>query len=340
MDAPATPSPVRNRPVLPSTCPTGANAASRRTRGRLPRRPHSLRTTTKVLLKNDMIQKSVIGSGLKITCSRDELVAEARRRRRAASRRARPCRSSAGILLRGRGRQARRSPRPTWSSRCARSLEAQVEGDGAVVVPGRAAASTCRGCCPTSEVEIEHRAEEGIVQIVCGPARVPAAHLRAEDFPRLPELDARRSTRSSADALLDDPRPRQPRRLARRVAPGADRHPGPLRGGQARDGRDRLVPAVGQGDAGRAATCPELEAIVPARALDEVQPHRRPAATSSSSASRRTRSSSASTATWLTTRRIDGPVPELSTQLLPEGVRARGDAPARGAARRRPPHRR
>ena len=66
---------------------------------------------------------------------------------------------------------------------------------------------------------------------------------------------------------------------------------------------------------------PELEAIVPARALTELsraRRRRRP----SSSASTRTRSSSATgDGRWLTTRRIDGQFPNYR-QLLPERSRS------------------
>ena len=91
-----------------------------------------------------------------------------------------------------------------------------------------------------------------------------------------------------------DDQPRQPLGVARREPAGADRHPRPLRAGQARHGRDRLLPARGQGD-------PRREHAAGARG-DHPGPRapgaRRaspPAATRSSSACTRTTSSSAPT---------------------------------------------
>src|SRR5512132_3034666 len=49
------------------------------------------------------------------------------------------------------------------------SLEATVEGEGAVVVPGRLLVDLVR-LLPDSEVTIEHRADESVVRIVSGPS--------------------------------------------------------------------------------------------------------------------------------------------------------------------------
>ena len=108
-----------------------------------------------------------------------------------------------------------------------------------------------------------------------------------------------------------------------------------LRAGEARDGRDRLVPPRGQGDAARRARCrSSRRSSRPARSRSSrASP---PAPTSCSSACTRTTSSSASTAPWLTTRRIDGQFPNYR-QLLPEQFEHELAAAARGAARRRPP---
>ena len=201
---------------------------------------------------------------------RDELVAEARARlARAVSTRA-TVQVLAGILLRARQAAAASSPRPTWSSRCARRSTAQVEGDGAVVVPGRLLVDLSR-LLPDDRGH--DRASPGgrrRARHVAAPASSRLHTFAAEDFPRLPDgrpraLHAstapRCSRRSSASSRV---------RLPRRVAAGADRHPRALRGRQARHGRDRLVPARREGDRARAGAVPELEAIIPARALGEL----------------------------------------------------------------------
>ena len=89
-----------------------------------------------------------------------------------------------------------------------------------------------------------------------------------EDFPRLPDSDAPLS-RVDREPLLET--------IARVAAPASRDESRPVltgilvrfEGGQARDGGDRLLPAGGQGDGARRAA-PELEAIIPARALDEL----------------------------------------------------------------------
>ena len=55
------------------------------------------------------------------------------------------------------------------------SLEAQIEGDGAVVVPGRLLVDLVR-LLPDNEVTIEHRGDEDVVRIDVGPS-IHAAHL-------------------------------------------------------------------------------------------------------------------------------------------------------------------
>ena len=69
------------------------------------------------------------------------------------------------------------------------SLDAQVEGDGAVVVPGRLLVDLSRRL-PESEVTIEHREEENILHVQCGSAEYRLNTYGAEDFPRLPEIES------------------------------------------------------------------------------------------------------------------------------------------------------
>ena len=78
------------------------------------------------------------------------------------------------------------------------SLDAEVEDEGAVVVPGRLLVDIVR-LLPAGEVAIEHRADEGVVRIECGPASYRLHTYAAEDFPRLPDVEAScSSSRSTA----------------------------------------------------------------------------------------------------------------------------------------------
>jgi hypothetical protein len=119
------------------------------------------------------------------------------------------------------------------------SMEAQVETEGSVVVPGRLLLELAR-LLPDAEVSIEHKPEEAAVEIRSGSASYRLHTYNAEDFPRLPDADA--VDRHDVDCES------QPLRVAGRVAPGADRRADALRAGEARDGRDRFVPPLGEGD--------------------------------------------------------------------------------------------
>ena len=107
-------------------------------------------------------------------------------------------------------------------------LDAQVEGDGAAVVPGRLLADLAK-LLPESEVEIEHREEESTLHVRCGPAEYRLNTYSAEDFPRLPDTGAAATHTVDADSLLATSRLGGPRRLARRGAARAHRHPRQVR---------------------------------------------------------------------------------------------------------------
>src|ERR671934_1912180 len=82
------------------------------------------------------------------------------------------------------------------------SLDAQVEGEGAVVVPGRLLLDIARGL-PGSEVAIEHREEEGLVRITCGPSNYRLNTYSAADFPRLPTVEGAELHSVERAGLLD-----------------------------------------------------------------------------------------------------------------------------------------
>jgi DNA polymerase III subunit beta len=65
-------------------------------------------------------------------------------------------------------------------------LEAQLESDGAVVLPGRLLLDVVRSL-PETKLSLEHRTTEQDVEVVSGTARFHLRTLPLEDFPKLPE---------------------------------------------------------------------------------------------------------------------------------------------------------
>ena len=80
---------------------------------------------------------------------------------------------------------------------------------------------------------------------------LPAAHLQRGGLPAAAGGRGGGAARGRPRDGADHGRAGQPLGLSRRVAPGADRRPDALRARPAGDGRDRLLPALGQGDRGR-----------------------------------------------------------------------------------------
>jgi DNA polymerase III subunit beta len=215
-----------------------------------------------------MIEADVVavGSGMKVTCSRDELVQKLAIASRAVSTRATVLVLS-GILLRAQDGELQLAATDMELS-LRTSLDAQVEGEGAVVVPGRLLVELAR-LLPDEEVQIEHRAEEGVVRIECGSASYRLHTYNVEDFPRLPDVQTIGTFPVDRDALLD---------TIARVSRSASRDESRpvLTGILARFEGGKLVMAATdsyrlsvketslEGDA------PELEAIIPARALTEL----------------------------------------------------------------------
>src|SRR5215217_662531 len=129
-----------------------------------------------------MIETEVmVGEALKLTCQRDELVAKLAVVARAVSSRT-AVQILAGVLLRAENGELHLAATDMELS-LRTSLEAQVEDEGPVVVPGRLLVDLAR-LLPESELTIEHRPEEGVVQITCGSASYRLHTYSAEDFPR------------------------------------------------------------------------------------------------------------------------------------------------------------
>src|ERR687883_398462 len=127
------------------------------------------------------------GTGMKITCERDELVGKLAVVARAVSTRT-SVQILSGILLRAEAGELHLAATDMELS-LRTSLDAQVDDEGAAVVPGRLLVDIAR-LLPDNEVSIEHRPEEGSVRITCGPASYRLQTFNPEDFPRLPDVDA------------------------------------------------------------------------------------------------------------------------------------------------------
>jgi DNA polymerase III subunit beta len=254
----------------------------------------------------------MVGTGMKLTCSRDEFVAKLAVVSRAVSTRS-SVQVLAGVLLRAEGGELQLAATDMELS-LRTSLEAQVEGEGSVVVPGRLLIDLAR-LLPDSEVELEHRAEEGVVQLVCGSASYRLHTYSAEDFPRLPEVDATQAFTVDAEALLE---------TVAQVSRSASRDESRpvLTGILARFEPGKLVMAATDSyrlavkETDLAGSTQELEAIIPARALTELA---RIAgdATQLELGVQENQVAFRTGDAVLTTRRIDGQFPNVK-QLLPE----------------------
>jgi DNA polymerase sliding clamp subunit (PCNA homolog) len=148
------------------------------------------------------------------------------------------------------------------------TLTAQIEGDGSIVLPGKTFADIAR-LLPADEVSIEHKPAESVVHVTSGTASYTLHTYNPEDFPRLPELAAVTTFAVEREPLLE---------TIHRVARAASRDESRpvLTGILVQFTAGTLVMAAT--DSYRLAvkqttlegTVPELEAIVPARALQEL----------------------------------------------------------------------
>src|SRR2546421_8096345 len=107
---------------------------------------------------------TIVGTGMKIVTQKDELAQKLGVVARAVSTRA-SVQILSGVLLRAEGGRLHLAATDMELS-LRSSLEAQVEGEGSIVVPGRLLVELVR-LLPANEVTIEHRAEEGVVHLSC-----------------------------------------------------------------------------------------------------------------------------------------------------------------------------
>jgi DNA polymerase III subunit beta len=260
-----------------------------------------------------MEAEAVVAQGtLKATCSRDELTRALGIVSRGVSTRT-TVQILAGILLQAAaGKLDLAATDMELSLRT--SLDAQVEADGSVVVPGRLLLELAR-LLPEAEVSIEHKLEEAAVEVRSGSATYRLHTYNPEDFPRLPDAAAADRHEVDRETLLE---------TVARVSRSASRDESRpvLTGVLMRFEPGKLVMAATDSyrlsvkETATEGSVPELEAIVPARALGELARiaqagegielgvHENQVVFSTGDA-------------LLTTRRIDGQFPNYR-QLVPE----------------------
>src|SRR5579864_6874373 len=207
-----------------------------------------------------------VSSGLHARCQRDDLVPRLSIVARALSARS-AVHILGGILLRAEGGELQLAATDMELS-LRTSLAAEIASEGSVVVPGRLLLEIAR-VLPDAEVEIVHQAEDGLVSVRCGASSWRLHTYAAEDFPRLPELEGLSTFSVAREALLE---------TIARVSRSASRDESRpvLTGILVRFDQDKLVMAAT--DSYRLASkttpltgdAPDLEAIIPARALVEL----------------------------------------------------------------------
>jgi DNA polymerase III subunit beta len=255
---------------------------------------------------------TVAGSALKITCSRDELIRQLGIVSRAASTRT-TVQVLAGILLRSEGGKLELSATDMEIS-LRTALDADVATEGAVVVPGKLLVDLAR-LLPGEDVSVEHRQGEGVVEVVSGAAVYRIHTYNAEDFPRLPDPGGSEMVPIDAEALLE---------TAAKVSRAASRDESRpvLTGILVRFEGENLVMAATDSyrlavkETAMAGPGPELDAIVPARALLELGRVAQ-GASELQLGLQENQVLFASDGVLLTTRRIEGQFPNYR-QLLPE----------------------
>jgi DNA polymerase-3 subunit beta len=254
----------------------------------------------------------VTGGTLNTVCSRDELLHALGIVSRGVSTRT-TVQILSGILLEAEEGTLRLAATDMEVS-LRTSLEAKVESEGSVVVPGRLLLELAR-LLPEAEVSLEHKPEEAAVEIRCGAASYRLHTYNPEDFPRLPQTQGIELHQVDRATLLE---------TVARVSRSASRDESRpvLTGVLMRFEPGKLVMAATDSyrlsvkETAFEGTLPELEAIVPARALGELA-RIAPEGEHVSLGVHENQVVFGTGTAWLTTRRIDGQFPNYK-QLVPE----------------------
>lgn len=252
------------------------------------------------------------GNQLRLEVARDELVAKLGIVSRAVSSRG-TVQVLSGILLTTDGGTITLAATDMELS-LRTTLDARVRGEGAVVIPGKPFAELAR-LLPESDATLEYKPEEGTIQIVSGSYSSRLHVFNAEDFPRLPAIDAQLHT-IDREALLE---------TVDRVARSASRDESRpvLTGILVRFEAGKLIMVATDSyrlsvkETALSDAAPELEAIIPARALTELSRLGGADGDTIALGVHENHVVFGTGEAWLTTRRIDGQFPNYK-QLLPE----------------------
>ena len=211
---------------------------------------------------------------MRISTQRDALFAQLQTVTRAASTRsAVQALSGVQILASGARHRAagdRHGDRPARTARRRGRARGRRRAAGAAAGRRRPLAAGRlgrRSSCAAAEQDVE---------IVAGAATFHIRTLRLEDFPPFPEPEGDGRVAGAGRGVRRDDRQGRALGVARRDAPGADRHPRVGDGRRAAHGRDRLLPAVGQGDAARVAARGRVRGERAGARAAGAQPDRRP----------------------------------------------------------------
>jgi DNA polymerase-3 subunit beta len=251
------------------------------------------------------------GTGLRITCRKTDLAAALGVVSRAVSTRG-AVQVLGGILLQAEaGRLSLAATDMEISIRA--SLDGELDGDASVVVPGRLLTDLVR-LLPSDSVTLAYEEGEGVLAVTSGSHSSRLNVYSAEDFPRLPPLDVALHE-IDAGALLA---------TIDKVGRAASRDESRpvLTGVLVRFEGDQLIMAATDSyrlavkETTLTASGPDLDAIIPARALQELSRLAVSAETVEIGVHENHVIFSAGDV-WLTSRRIDGQFPNYK-QLLPE----------------------
>ena len=256
--------------------------------------------------------EDIVGTGVKITVSKDELVQALGVVSRAVSTRT-SVQILSGILLEASGGELRVAATDMELSLRA-TIAAQTDGDGSIVLPGKTLVDIAR-LLPAEDVSIEHKPTESVVHLTAGSASYTLHTYNPEDFPRLPDVTSVQTFPVDRESLLETIQ-----RVAR--ASSRDESRPVLTGILVQFAGGKLTMAAT--DSYRLAvketeldgSAPELEAIVPGRALQELA-RVASAGDTVDVGVHENQVVFGTEGTWLTTRRIDGQFPNYR-QLLPE----------------------
>ena len=250
-------------------------------------------------------------AALKITCPKTELASALAVVSRAVSTRG-AVQVLGGILLQAEdGRLTLAATDMEISIRA--SLAGEIDGDASVVVPGRLLTDLVR-LLPDESVTLAYDEGDGVVAVTSGSHASRLNVYSAEDFPRLPPLDVPLQ-KIDAAALLE---------TIEKVGRAASRDESRpvLTGVLVRFEGDRLIMAATDSyrlavkETALSTSGPELDAIIPARALQELARLAGSAEDVELGVHENHVIFSAGDV-WLTSRRIDGQFPNYK-QLLPE----------------------